>query len=200
MGMTKAIQERVLAAANLTCPKTRFISVRYGNVLASRGSVVPLFHEQIRSGGPVTVTTKEMTRFLLGMEEAVDTIFAAVRDAKRGETYVPRLRSARMIDLARALIGDRPIEIEIVGIRPGEKVHEIMISEEERYRTVDRGNYYAIQPILPELRSADDRPADLPGEYSSATQLMDYDELCALLKAKRLRVEDTHLNEVELLR
>lgn len=200
MGMTKAIQERVLAAANLTCPKTRFISVRYGNVLASRGSVIPLFHEQIRCGGPVTVTTKEMTRFLLGMEEAVDTIFAAVRDAKPGETYVPRLRSARMIDLARALIGNRPIEIEIIGIRPGEKVHEIMISEEERYRTVDRGNYYAIQPILPELRSADDCPADLPGEYSSATQLMDYDELCALLEAKRLRVEDTHLNEVELLR
>jgi len=199
MGMTKAIQERVWIAANLTCPKTRFICVRYGNVLASRGSVIPLFHEQIRAGGPLTVTTKEMTRFLLSMEEAVDTIFAALREAKPGETYVPRLRSARMIDLARALVGDRPIEIEISGIRPGEKVHEIMISEEERYRTVARGKYYAIQPILPELRGADDCPANLPGEYSSATELMDYDELCALLEAKHLRVEDTVTGEVELV-
>jgi FlaA1/EpsC-like NDP-sugar epimerase len=200
MGMTKALQERVFITANLTCPRTRFICVRYGNVLASRGSVIPLFHEQIRCGGPVTITTRDMTRFLLSLEEAVDTIFAALRGAKRGETYIPRVRSARMIDLARALIGDRPIEIEITGIRPGEKVHEIMISEEERYRTVDRGKYYAIQPILPELRTVDDRPANLPDEYSSASELMEYDELCALLEAKRLRVEDIEPSEVELLR
>ena len=200
MGMTKAIQERVFITANLTCPRTRFICVRYGNVLASRGSVIPLFHEQIRSGGPLTITTSDMTRFLLSLEEAVDTIFAAVRGAKRGETYIPRVRSARMTDLARALIGDRPIETKITGIRPGEKVHEIMISEEERHRTVDRGKHYAIQPILPELRSVDDHPADLPGEYSSASELMEYDELCALLEAKRLRVEDTEPSEVELLR
>ena len=200
MGMTKALQERVFITANLTCPRTRFICVRYGNVLASRGSVIPLFHEQIRCGGPVTVTTEDMTRFLLSLEAAVDTIFAALRGAKRGETYIPRVRSARMTDLARALIGDRPIEIKITGIRPGEKVHEIMISEEERYRTVDRGKYYAIQPILPELRSVDDRPANLQGEYSSADELMEYDELCALLEAKRLRLEDAEPDEVELLR
>jgi UDP-glucose 4-epimerase len=200
MGMTKAIQERVFITANLTCPKTRFICVRYGNVLASRGSVIPLFHEQIRCGGPVTVTTEDMTRFLLSLEQAVDTILAAVRGAKRGETYIPRVPSARMIDLARALIGDRPIKIEITGIRPGEKVDEILISEEERYRTVDRGKYYAIQSILPELRHADDHPANLPGEYSSTSELMSYDELCALLTEKRLRVEDADAGEGELLR
>ena len=132
MGMTKAIQERVFITANLTCPKTRFICVRYGNVLASRGSVIPLFHDQIRNGGPVTITTEDMTRFLLSLEQAVDTIFAALRGAKRGETYIPRVPSARMIDLARALIGDRPIKIEVTGIRPGEKIDEILISEEER--------------------------------------------------------------------
>lgn len=196
MGMTKAIQERLWIAANLTCPKTRFICVRYGNVLASRGSVIPLFHEQIRGGGPVTVTAREMTRFLLSMEEAVDTIFAALGEARPGETYVPRPRSARMIDLARALIGDREIRIEISGVRPGEKVHEIMISEEERCRTVARGKYFAIQPILPELRGAAECPANLPGEYSSAAELMDYDDLCALLEAKRLRVEDAATGEV----
>jgi FlaA1/EpsC-like NDP-sugar epimerase len=162
--------------------------------------VIPLFHEQIRLGGPVTVTTEEMTRFLLSLDQAVDTIFAALKGAQRGETYIPRVPSARMMDLATALINGRPIEIKITGIRPGEKVHEIMISEEERYRTVDRGKYYAIQPILPELRSVDDHPAKLPGEYSSADELMDYDDLCALLEAKRLRVEDAEPDEVELLR
>jgi len=200
MGMTKAIQERVFITANLTCPKTRFICVRYGNVLASRGSVIPLFHDQIRNGGPVTITTEDMTRFLLSLEQAVDTIFAALRGAKRGETYIPRVPSARMIDLARALIGDRQIKIEVTGIRPGEKIDEILISEEERYRTVDRKKYYAIQPILPELRSRDDTPAGLPGEFSSATDVMNYDEMCALLKDKRLRLEDVDAAEGEFLR
>ncbi len=200
MGMTKAIQERVFITGNLTCPKTRFICVRYGNVLASRGSVIPLFHEQIRCGGPVTVTTKDMTRFLLSLEEAVDTIFAALQGARRGETYIPRVRSALMTDLARALIGDRQIDIEITGIRPGEKLHEIMISEEERYRTVDRGKYYAIQSILPEIRSGDDPPANLADEFSSANELMNYDEVCALLEENRLRLEDIEPSEVELLR
>jgi FlaA1/EpsC-like NDP-sugar epimerase len=200
MGMTKAIQERVFITANLTCPQTRFICVRYGNVLASRGSVIPLFHDQIRRGGPVTITTEDMTRFLLSLEQAVDTIFAALGGAKRGETYIPRVPSARIADLARALIGDRPVQIEITGVRPGEKIDEILISEEERHRAVDRGKYYAIQPILPELRAADDHPARLDGEYSSATDLMSYEALCELLRERRLRLEDVAENEGELLR
>src|SRR3972149_12219877 len=75
MGMTKALQERIFISGNITYPKTRFVCVRYGNVLASRGSVIPLFHEQIKNGGPVTITTKEMTRFLLPLNRAVDTVF-----------------------------------------------------------------------------------------------------------------------------
>jgi FlaA1/EpsC-like NDP-sugar epimerase len=200
MGMTKAIQERVFITANLTCPKTRFICVRYGNVLASRGSVIPLFHEQIRNGGPVTVTTEDMTRFLISLEQAVDTIFAAFQGAKRGETYIPRVPSARMTDLAKALIGKRPIKVEITGIRPGEKIDEILVSEEERYRTVDRKKYYAIQPILPELRSGDEPLAGLRGEYSSATDVMSFEELCTLLKDKRLLLDDSDATEGELLR
>jgi UDP-glucose 4-epimerase len=130
MGMTKAIQERVFTSANLTCPDTRFVCVRYGNVLASRGSVIPLFHEQIRSGGPVTITTTDMTRFLLSLEEAVDTVFAAIRGGRRGETYIPRVPSAKVVDVARALVGERNIDTVVTGIRPGEKVHDILISEE----------------------------------------------------------------------
>ena len=76
-------------------------------LLASRGSVIPLFHSQILAGGPLTVTTEEMTRFLLSLDNAVDLIFMALREARSGETYVPRVRSARVIDIARALVGER---------------------------------------------------------------------------------------------
>src|SRR5258708_494729 len=136
MGMTKALQERIFIQANMRCSGTRFVCARYGNVLASRGSVIPLFHEQIRNGGPVTITTADMTRFLLSLDDAVDAIFAAVREGRPGETYIPRVPSALMTHVARALIGERPIEIKVVGIRPGEKVHEILVSDEEAHRTI----------------------------------------------------------------
>ncbi len=181
MGMTKALQERIFVEANQYSPHTRFMCVRYGNVIASRGSVVPLFLEQIRQGGPVTVTLEEMTRFLLSLDRAVDTVFAAVCTGQPGETYVPKVPAARIVDLAEVLIDGRDIPIAFTGIRPGEKVHEIMISEEECYRTVERGDYYVVCPILPELRSEPiDQPA-LAGEYSSANVTLDYDGLRELL-------------------
>jgi FlaA1/EpsC-like NDP-sugar epimerase len=183
MGMTKALQERILLEANLQSPGTRFIVARYGNVLASRGSVIPVFREQIEHGGPVTVTTPEMTRFLLSLDEAVDTVFAALRDAQRGETYVPRVPTARMVDVAKAMIGDREIEIEFMGIRPGEKTHEVLVSEEEAPRTYDRGEYLAIQPILPELRPAEVEGEPYQGlEYSSADDLVGPDGVRELLE------------------
>ena len=200
MGMTKAIQERVFIQANMRCPGTRFICVRYGNVLASRGSVIPLFHDQIRSGGPVTITTADMTRFLLSLDQAVDTIFAAMRDGNRGETFIPRVPSSLVTDIAELLIGKRPIKTRITGIRPGEKVHEILISEEECHRTVERGNYYAILPILPEIRGEDAFSPALDGEFSSADNLMDRDMLSDLLHRQKLMVEDGLKQEGELLR
>lgn len=181
MGMTKAVMERILIEANISAPKTRFVCVRYGNVIASRGSVVPLFLDQIAQGGPVTVTLREMTRFLLSLDGAVDTIFAAVNDAKPGETYVPRVPAARVTDLAEVLIDGRDIPILFTGIRPGEKIHEIMVSEEECYRTVERGEYYAICPMLPEICSETvDSPA-LNGEYSSEAITLDHNGLRELL-------------------
>jgi UDP-glucose 4-epimerase len=173
MGMTKAIQERVFVQGNLRAKGTRFVCVRYGNVLASRGSVVPLFHEQIRTGGPVTITTTAMTRFLLSLEDAVDTVFAALCGANPGETYIPRVPSARVVDIAQALIGERKIEVKVTGIRPGEKVHEILVSEEEAPRTTPRGErFLAIAPMLPELRKPESDEAVLKGEYSSETDVM----------------------------
>jgi FlaA1/EpsC-like NDP-sugar epimerase len=191
MGMTKAIQERILLQANLDAPRTRFLTARYGNVLASRGSVIPLFHDQIARGGPLTITTTDMTRFLLSLDDAVDTVFAALRKGKPGETYVPRAPAVRVTTLAEALINGRDVPVEVTGIRPGEKVHEILVSEEEAPRTVIRGDYLAIRPILPELRhGADEGPAFDGPEYSSRDDLLDLDGITELLSRNALRVED----------
>jgi UDP-glucose 4-epimerase len=200
MGMTKAIQERILIRANLDCPSTRFICVRYGNVLASRGSVVPLFHDQIRSGGPVTITTEDMTRFLLSLDHAVDTIFAAVAGAQRGETYVPRVPASRVIDVAASLIEDRKIEMRITGIRPGEKIHEVLVSEEEIHRTITRGAYYVILPMLPEIREGETSEKTLEREFSSSEHVMTRAQTDELLRRNKLMISDGTPSEEELLR
>jgi len=188
MGMTKALQERVFIAANLDCPETRYICVRYGNVLASRGSVIPLFHHQIRNCGVVTITTEDMTRFLLPLEHAVVTIAAAVDRALAGETFIPKIAAATVVNIARALIGDRDTAIKVIGIRPGEKIHEMMISEEEGLRSYDRGEFYAIKPMLPELVTAEDGPPR-GRAYSSNDDLMDLPATRALLEKHGLLVE-----------
>ncbi len=192
MGMTKALQERIFLRANLDCPGTRIMCVRYGNVLASRGSVVPLFHEQIRQGGPVTITTPEMTRFLLSLDDAVDTIFAALRTGRRGELYVPRAPGARVLDIADVLIDGRHIEIKMIGIRPGEKIHESLVSEEEVHRTCIRGDYYVILPMLPELKAAEDDEPRLTGEYHSAQHVMTRAQLRNMFQRANLLVDDYH--------
>ena len=202
MGMTKSIQERILIAANVLNPNTRFICVRYGNVLASRGSVIPLFIDQIINGGPVTVTVSEMTRFLLSLDQAVDTVFEALKNAESGETYVPVVPSATVMNIAKTLIGDRPIDIEVIGIRPGEKMHEILVSEEEANHCIKRGEYYAILSMLPELsNNKKNEPNALTKEYSSADSVLDLGGTFELLMKHRLMVEDLEFsNSGELLR
>ena len=187
MGMTKAIQERVMISANILNPHTRFICVRYGNVLASRGSVIPLFINQIKNGGPVTLTSPEMTRFLLSLDQAVDTVFAALQEAGRGETYVPLAPSATVMKIAEALIGNRDVEIKITGIRPGEKLHEILVSREEVNHCIKRGSYYAILPMLPELvDSTVPGECALTKEFSSANDPLDLEGTIALLNEHSL--------------
>lgn len=186
MGMTKSLQERILARANLDLPNCRFSLVRYGNVIASRGSVLPLFLDQVAKGGPLTVTDPVMTRFLLTLNDAVDVVMRALSHAGRGVTLVPRLPSARVIDLARAVVGERSIDIRVTGIRPGEKIHEILISEEERPRTRTLGHDYAIASILPEIDTiAESGISDVPfdAEYSSADSPVDAGTARRLLEA-----------------
>jgi FlaA1/EpsC-like NDP-sugar epimerase len=180
MGMTKAIQERILVEGNLHQDHCRIVAVRYGNVVSSRGSVIPLFKQQIEAGGPVTVTLPEMTRFLLTLDRAVDAIKAAATNARPGEIYIPKVPSARIVEVAETLIGDRPIEMVFSGIRPAEKIHEILVSEEEAFRTVERDGYYVIQPQLPELAS-EEGAHPLRGEYSSQHALVSGQQLAELV-------------------
>lgn len=202
MGMTKSIQERIITTANVLNPNTRFICVRYGNVLASRGSVIPLFIDQIRNGGPITVTIPEMTRFLLSLDQAVDTVFAALKGAEPGETYIPVAPSATVMNIAKALIGDRSVDIEVIGIRPGEKIHEILVSEEEANHCIKRGKYYAILSMLPELSNNQKKePNALTKEYSSGDSILDLEGTIELLQKHCLMLEDVELsNSGELLR
>jgi UDP-glucose 4-epimerase len=123
-----------------------------------------------------------MTRFLLTLDQAVDTVFAAIRGANRGETFVPQVPAALVEDVALVLKGDRQIPVVYTGIRPGEKIHEIMVSEEECYRTVARDGYFVILPMLPELSPGPlDSPA-LHSEYSSGNVTLNQESLGSLLR------------------
>lgn len=189
MGMTKALQERIIIEANRESSGTRFNCVRYGNVIASRGSIIPLFVEQIRNGQPLTVTLPEMTRFLLSLDKAVDTVIEAVSSGGRGETIVPQVSSAKIVDVAKALMGDKDLPITFTGIRPGEKIHEIMVSEDECFRTIERNGYYVILPVLPELRGEENVSPVLDGEYSSRDGNLPVEELRDLLLGSNTEIK-----------
>ena len=195
MGMTKALQERIFISANILSPQTRFICVRYGNVLASRGSVIPLFHEQIRQGGPVTLTDPQMTRFLISLDKAVDTVFMALQKAKAGDIFVPKAPCATVKNLAKALIGKKKIDILVSGIRPGEKMHEIMVSEEEINHVEQVGDYFAIHSMLPELHHQEKCPKVLNSEYSSGSDLLSLEGTVQLLKEHNLLDVHQDLND-----
>jgi UDP-glucose 4-epimerase len=190
MGMTKAIQERLLVSGNIGAEGTRFVGVRYGNVIASRGSVIPLFLEQANHGGPVTVTDPNMTRFLLSLDEAVDVVIGALNHARPGEIFVPICPSAAIINIAKVIADDVGAEIVISGARPGEKVHEVLISEEEVRHTRQVGPFYAIMPMLPELHVPlpEIEPAKslLGREYTSKSSVVDLEETRVLLKRNGL--------------
>lgn len=188
MGMTKAIQERILIQANLDSPTVRLVNVRYGNVMASRGSAIPFFLDLVKNGRPIPITDDRMTRFCMTLDQSVSLIFSALREGRRGETYIPIVPSAKMVDVARAVAGDDEYPLTHTGVRPGEKIHEVLISEEEESRTEVRGENLVILPILPELREASTDAGKVPftGEYSSANDTLAPAEVVALLERNRL--------------
>lgn len=148
-GMCKAIGERIYSSANTENSATCFLCVRYGNVLESRGSIIPLFKYQARTDKTYTVTTAEMTRFFTTLSESVDLILKALAVGKKGDTFVPKLRSGKIADLADIFVEKYGGKASIIGIRPGEKVHEELIGEEEFRRTYElTEDYLVIKPML----------------------------------------------------
>lgn len=147
-GACKAVAERLFIQGNAYSGErgTRFAAVRYGNVVGSRGSVVPLFLEQ-RATGTLTITDPRMTRFWITMPQALDLIETALSRMHGGEVFVPKIPSMGVTDLAKAIAPD--CEQRVTGIRPGEKLHETLINEHEAANTVDTGDMYVIQPAHP---------------------------------------------------
>jgi len=146
-GATKlAMEKLVIAGENYSGgKKISFAVVRYGNVLGSRGSVLPFFLELKNNGGKVfPITDLRMTRFWITLEEAVELVFYALKNSIGGEIFIPKIPSMKIVDLARAICPD--CEFEEIGIRPGEKLHETLISEDEARTTYDLGKYYVILP------------------------------------------------------
>ena len=144
-GATKLCSDKIFIQGNSYSGTqgTRFSCVRYGNVIGSRGSVIPLFVEQ-RKTGKVTITDRRMTRFWLSLEQAVEVVVKALSHMQGGEIFVPKIPSMKIVDLAKAIAPD--CEIEIIGIRPGEKLHEILITEEDGRSTVEYDGLYVISP------------------------------------------------------
>ena len=148
MGMTKALMEKVMVAKsrNLDDSKTIFCGTRYGNVMASRGSVIPLFIEQIKEGKPLTITDPEMTRFMMTLDHAVELVMYAFKNGKQGDMFVQKSPAATVSVLAQALIElyDSKVSIQEIGIRHGEKKYETLVTSEEMVKATDLGGYYSI--------------------------------------------------------
>jgi FlaA1/EpsC-like NDP-sugar epimerase len=145
-GMCKALAERMITSQSLALERPRFIGVRYGNVLESRGSIIPLFKWQAASNHCFTVTHPEMTRFVMTLDESIELIVACVKGAASGEIWLPRLRAMKIIDLAQIFSERYGKPIELIGLRPGEKLHEELISEAESVRATFDGVYYRMAP------------------------------------------------------
>ena len=204
MGTSKLMGERIMTAANSneSARGTVFASTRFGNVLGSRGSVIPIFIKQIKSGGPVTLTDPGMTRFIMSIRGAVRLVIDSARIARGGEVFITKMPVIRIKDLAEVMIEElapvfgfepRDIEIKVIGSKPGEKLYEELMSEEETRRSVELPDYFAVLPAFrgiyrqidysyPEMvKSAVDRP------YVSASEPpLGKDELRDFLRANDL--------------
>jgi len=199
MGMTKALQERIVLSANHSRANkgTLLACVRYGNVLRSRGSVVPFFRRQLALGQPLTITDKRMTRFLLTLNDAIDLVLYAATSTCGGEIFVRKAPAARVIDIARVLSEEagQPFEHRVVGTLPGEKFAEILVSEEELERTADCGKYFMIHPWW-----SQERPHGLKREYSSADEIEGTDSLRRLIQRADKEFEAMEIPDGEFSR
>jgi UDP-N-acetylglucosamine 4,6-dehydratase/5-epimerase len=154
MGISKAMMEKVVVAKSRSSSATVICATRYGNVMASRGSVIPLFVDQIRAGKPITITDPDMTRFMMTLDDAVNLVLFAFEHGKRGDIFVQKAPAATIGTLAHALtkLLDVPQhEVKVIGTRHGEKLFEALLSREEMAAAEDLGNYYRVPPDLRDL-------------------------------------------------
>lgn len=154
MGISKAMMEKVIVAKSRSSVDTVICATRYGNVMASRGSVIPLFTSQIRAGQPITITDPEMTRFMMTLDDAVDLVLFAFEHGNPGEIFVQKAPAATIETLVRALtalLGKPGHQIDIIGTRHGEKLFEALLSREEMVAAKDLGDYYRVPPDLRDL-------------------------------------------------
>jgi len=150
MGMTKALLEKLmLSKAQSTSSKTVFCGVRYGNVMYSRGSVIPLFVEQLRNGAPLTVTNSNMTRFLLSLPIAIDLVIFALNNAQNGDIFIRKAPASTIGNIAKSMLDifNSNVDIKNIGIRAGEKMHETLVTQEELMRGEDLGDFFRIKHL-----------------------------------------------------
>lgn len=154
MGISKAMMEKVIVAKSRGSDNTMICATRYGNVMASRGSVIPLFVEQVRDGKPITITDPTMTRFMMTLDDAVDLVLYAFEHGSPGDIFVQKAPASTIENLARSLVSlmNKPEhDIRIIGTRHGEKLYEALLSREEMAAAEDLGNYYRVPPDLRDL-------------------------------------------------
>ena len=147
MGITKALEEKVAVARSRSSGKTKICCTRYGNVMCSRGSVIPLWIDQIKKGLPITVTEPLMTRFIMSLEEAVDLVLFAFEHGENGDLLIQKAPACTIETQARAvceLFGGNPANIKVIGIRHGEKMYETLLTNEECAKAVDMGEFYRV--------------------------------------------------------
>ena len=147
MGITKALEEKVAVAKSRTSGKTRICCTRYGNVMCSRGSVIPLWIDQIRNGQPITVTEPSMTRFIMSLEEAVDLVLFAFEHGQNGDLFIQKAPACTIQTQAEAvceLFGGKKEDIRVIGIRHGEKLYETLLTNEECAKAEDMGDFYRV--------------------------------------------------------
>jgi len=183
MGMTKALQEKVIINANYSPfnKGTIFSCVRYGNVMCSRGSAIPFFRGLIKSNKKITITDAEMTRFMLTLDDAIDLVFFATEYMEGGDIFVKKAPSIKIIDLARILYkqhhnSDENFEHTLIGTFPGEKIHEILISEEEKTRSEDKGDFFIIRDF-----NKRNLVSGINEEYCSKDVITEEEEIIQLL-------------------
>lgn len=203
MGATKLLAERLITSANYYkgARKTIFSSVRFGNVLGSRGSVIPLFKKQIEKGGPVTITNNEMTRFIMPMHDAINLLFKATELAQGGEIFIFKMDAIKITDLAEVMVEElapkygyspNEIKMEMIGTKPGEKLYEELMTEDEARRALETEDMFIVLPEMEELSHIDKSTylstsqAEVKAYASNDTKYLAKEEIKELLYQENL--------------